>query len=124
MVKPEKDEEREERIDMEIMPDAYGSEERAISWHNFLSDTFSFYFPFAVRCIKALNTSPLEVGEKVKVIKLAAEEECERDILVVVRWKRRQLTVPLSQLEGIDLDEDAQQAIDDWHYWVNRGYKF
>src|SRR4051794_23405584 len=31
--KPEKDEVREERIDMEIVVDAYGEEERAMGWH-------------------------------------------------------------------------------------------
>jgi hypothetical protein len=27
-------------------------------------------------------------------------------------------------LEGIDLEEETQQAIDDWHYWVKQGYEF
>ena len=27
------------------------------------------------------------------------------------------------QLVGIDVDEETQQAIEDWHYWVNQGYE-
>ena len=27
------------------------------------------------------------------------------------------------QLEGIQVDEETQKAIEDWHYWVNRGYE-
>jgi hypothetical protein len=27
------------------------------------------------------------------------------------------------QLEGIQVDEETRQAIEDWHYWVNRGYE-
>jgi hypothetical protein len=27
------------------------------------------------------------------------------------------------QLEGIGVDEETRQAIEDWHYWVNQGYK-
>jgi len=27
------------------------------------------------------------------------------------------------QLEGIEVDEETQQAIEDWHYWVERGYE-
>jgi len=27
------------------------------------------------------------------------------------------------QLQGIDVDEETQQAIEDWHYWVDRGYE-
>ena len=29
----------------------------------------------------------------------------------------------LMQLEGVQLDEKTQQAIEDWHYWVNQGYE-
>jgi hypothetical protein len=25
------------------------------------------------------------------------------------------------QLEGVKVDEETQQAIEDWRYWVNRG---
>jgi hypothetical protein len=32
--------------------------------------------------------------------------------------------VPLYQLEPIDVDEDTRQAIEDWQYWVARGYQF
>ena len=34
------------------------------------------------------------------------------------------LAVPLMQLAAQDMDEDTQQAIADWHYWVNQGYEF
>jgi Calcium binding len=54
---------------------------------------------------------------------MASDEECEHDMLVLIRWRRRQLAVPLMQLEGIRVDEETQQAIEDWHYWVNRGYE-
>ena len=32
-------------------------------------------------------------------------------------------SVPLRQLESIHVDEQTQQAIEDWHYWVNQGYQ-
>jgi hypothetical protein len=51
-----------------------------------------------------------------------AEEECEHDMLVLIRWKPHELAVPLRQLEGSHVDEQTQQAIEDWHYWVNQGY--
>jgi hypothetical protein len=38
--------------------------------------------------------------------------------------QERQLAIPLMQLEGIQVDEETQQAIEDWHYWVNQGYEF
>jgi hypothetical protein len=42
MTRLDKDEEREERIHMEIIVDAYGPEEQAIGWYNYLDDTLQF----------------------------------------------------------------------------------
>jgi hypothetical protein len=116
-----KDEVREERIDMEIIVDAYGPEERAMGWYNYLADTMNF--PFSARCVARRVTSPLEPGDEVEVVEIAPAEECEHEMFVMIRWKSRQLAVPLMQLEGIDVDEETQQAIEDWHYWVDRGYE-
>jgi len=54
---------------------------------------------------------------------MAPVEECEHEMFVLIQRKKRQLGVPLMQLEGIQVDEETQQAIEDWHYWVNRGYE-
>ncbi len=43
------DEEREQRISMEIIVDAYGPEEQALGWHAYLSGTL--HFPFSARCV-------------------------------------------------------------------------
>jgi len=122
MARQAKDEAREERIHMEIIVDAYGALEQAIGWYNYLDNTLQF--PFSARCIVRRTTSPLEPNEKVEVVGMAPDEECEHDMFVLVRWKRRQLAVPLMQLEGIQVDKETQQDIEDWHYWVNRGYAF
>ena len=116
-----KDEVREERIDMEIIVDAYGPEERAMGWYNYLADTMNF--PFSARCVARRVTSPLELGDEVEVVEIAPAEECEHEMFVMIRWKSRQLAVPLMQLEGIDVDEETQQAIEDWRYWMDRGYE-
>lgn len=116
----DKDEEREERIHMEIIVDAYGPEEQATSWYNYLSDTLQF--PFSARCIVRRTTSPLEPGEEVNVVAMAPDQECEHDMLALIQWNRRQFAVPLMQLEGIQVEEETQQAIEDWQYWVNQGY--
>ena len=44
-------------------------------------------------------------------------------MFVLIQRKSHPLAVPLMQLEGIEVDEDTQQAIEDWHYWVDRGYE-
>jgi hypothetical protein len=34
------------------------------------------------------------------------------------------LAIPLAQLEGVDVDDQTKEAIEDWHYWVEQGYEF
>ena len=120
MARPDKDEAREERIAMEIIVDAYGPEEQAMGWYNYLSDTLQF--PFTARCTAHRAISPLEPGDEVEVLGIAPDEECEHDMFVLVRWQGRKMAVPLSQLAVIDPDESIEEAIGDWHYWVARGY--
>ena len=115
------DEEREERISMEIVVDANGPEEQAMGWYYYLADTMNF--PFAARCVARRTISPLELGDKVGVVGMAPEEECEHEMFVLIQRKSHPLAVPLIQLEGVDVDEETQQAIEDWHYWVDRGYE-
>ncbi len=118
----DKDPECEERIMMEIIVDCYGEYERAAGWWCTLDDKMSF--PFRARCIAARSLSPLKVGEEVEVLHMAEQKDCEREMLVIVRWSGRTFGVPLSQLEGIGVDADTQQAIEDWHYWTAQGYEF
>jgi hypothetical protein len=121
MARPAKDEEREERIHMEIIVDAYGPEEQAMGWYNYLSDTLQF--PFSARCVARRVISPLEQGDEVEVVGIAPEEECEHEMFALIQRKPHPLAVPLMQLEGIQVDEETQQAIEDWHYWVKQGYE-
>ncbi len=118
----ERDDEREERITMEIVADAYNEIEKALSWYYYLDEMLGF--PFRAECIAKRATSPLRVGEKVDVIGMPPEEECEHEMFVTIRWRDDSLAVPLAQLQGIDADADTRQAIEDWHYWVNCGYEF
>ena len=120
MPRQAKDETREERINMEIIVDAYGTEERALGWYYYLD--VNLHFPFSAKCIARRTSSPLKVGEEVKVVGMPSEEDCMHEMFVLIRWKGRKLAIPLIQLEGVQVDEETQQAIEDWHYWVKQGY--
>ncbi|MEA3438179.1 MAG: calcium-binding protein [Thermodesulfobacteriota bacterium] len=122
MSKVRKNESRENRIIMEIIVDAYGPEEQAIGWYYYLDDTLNF--PFLSKCITKRVISPLKVGDEVEVIGMAPEEECEHEMFVMMRWERNGLAIPLMQLEVIHGDDQTREAVEDWHYWVNRGYGF
>jgi len=129
MAKMNKDESREARIHDEILVDAYDAEEKAMSWYYYLEEILQF--PFAARCVKVRAASPLRVGDNVKVLKMAPEEECLHEMFVMIRWeKKSSLAVPLSSLEPVVTnkdtgeDETSQQAVEDWRYWANQGYQF
>jgi Calcium binding len=121
MARQAKDEAREQRINWEIVVDANGPEEQAMGWYYYLDDTI--HFPFTASCVAHRPTSPLDLRDKVEIVGMAPAEECEHEMFVLIQRKKRQLAVPLMQLEGIQVDEETQQAIEDWHYWVNRGYE-
>jgi Calcium binding len=122
MAQAKKDDVREQRIDMEVVVDAYDEQERAMGWYYYLQEKLAF--TFQGKCIVEKRSSPLQRGEVVEVIGMAPEEDCEHDMLVDVQWQGRSLAVPLSQLEGVAVDKATQEAIGDWHYWVARGYEF
>lgn len=117
-----RDKKREERIDMEIVVDAYDREERIMGWCVYLEDVLEF--PFNARCISQRPISPLKKGEEVDVIEMAPEDECESEMFVTVKWDKGKLAVPLIQLEPINAKAGTREAIGDWHYWVQKGYEF
>ncbi len=60
----ETDESREERIDMEIVVDAYEEEERRLGWYYYLDDKLNF--PFKAIWVSGRKTSPSGGEEEVK----------------------------------------------------------
>lgn len=122
MAKVEQDAEREERITMEIVVDAYEPQEQAMGWYYYLQDTMQF--PFTGVCISKRRGSLVKESAIVKVVSMAPEEECEREMFVEIDWDGDTLAVPLIQLEAPEAELETQQAIADWHYWVNQGYEF
>jgi calcium binding protein len=122
MAKPKIDEVREKRIDEEIIVDCYGEAERAMGWYYYLEDHLEF--PFTAKCIAAKSISPLKVGEEVEVLRMAPEDECDHEILVTIRWEKRKFAAPLSQLGSVRASRETITGVQDWRYWVTRGYDF
>lgn len=78
---------REKRIDMEIVVDSYGPEERAMGWYCHLDSTL--HFPFLAPCVSGRMISPLHVGDEVEAIAMPPEEECEHEMFVTIEWEER-----------------------------------
>ena len=118
-----KDPKREERIRNEAIVDAYGESEVAMSWYYYLKDKMQF--PFKARCIAVKKKSRLKEGDLVTVTAMGGEDECEHDMWVEVKSKKDTFLVPLAQLRPVDEDDaETLQAVEDWHYWLARGYLF
>jgi Calcium binding len=119
--RPREDSVRENRITMEVVVDAHDGSERATGWYCYLSDQLEF--PFTAGCIQPRAISPLQVGDEVEVISMAPEDECAREMFVMIRWEHGGLGVPLSQLKPTTAGLATTTAVGDWHYWVRRGYQ-
>jgi hypothetical protein len=120
--KPRKDEAREQRIDMEIVVDAYNEDERVMGWSCYLEDKLNV--PFHARCIEEREVSPLEVGDEVEVTGMSPESDRLREMFVTILWGERDLAVPLGQLEVVKADKSTREGVEDWHYWLAMGYQF
>lgn len=122
----ERDENREHRIETEIIVDAEDKEDRAMGWYYYLDDTLNVPF-MANWAKKSRKTSTVE-EKKVEVLGMAPDDECLKDMYVEVVYPNGNdedvFTAKLSDLVAIDTDDETLEAIADWHYWVARGYKF
>lgn len=121
-MKRPRDVEREARIEQEIIVDAYTPDERAMGWYYYLESQLEY--PFITRCVEERIISVLLVGDEVDVVGIAPEEECMCEMFVLMPWERRDLAVPLSQLKVTHGEEETVRAVEDWRYWVERGYAF
>lgn len=93
-----------------------------MGWYCHLENEMTF--PFTAHCRERRSISPLRPKEKVTVVGMADSDECLGEIFVEIEWDDEELAVPLSQLEALKADDATRRAVDDWHYWVGRGYQF
>lgn len=107
---------------MEAIVDAFGPEEQALGWYYYLQD--KIVFPFKARCVRERSISPLRKGELIVVESMAPEDDCMREMFVMAKWKGRSLGFPLSQLVTAQSNEETEEAVGDWRYWVDRDYEF
>jgi hypothetical protein len=120
MAKVPEDKEREERITMEVVVDAYNEEERAMGWYYYLQDTIQF--PFDAIWTSSSKKSTKPSVREVEVVDMADTDECLSDMRVEVAYNDETFTARLSEIQPVDPDPDTEQAVTDWHYWISQGY--
>lgn len=122
MSEVQQDDIREERIMMEAIVDCYDEYEQAMGWYYYLEDRINF--PFKAKWINRHNSE----GRNVTVLSMSPEDNCSHDMLVEVLYREGDMEdvfdARLSEIEPLNIDAATEEAIDDWHYWVKRGYQF
>ncbi|MBE9004335.1 calcium-binding protein [Fortiea sp. LEGE XX443] len=122
----ERDEIRENRIATEIIVDAEDKEDRAMGWYYYLEETLNY--PFMAKWTKKSRKTSTTEEKQVEVLGMAPDDECLKDMYVEVADINGKdddvYSAKLSEIEAIDADDETQEAIADWHYWLARGYKF
>jgi hypothetical protein len=122
---PKRDDEREERITMEIVVDCYNEHEAWSGWWSYLDGKLSY--PFVAECIQERRASPMRMGERVIVTAMLDDDEAADaldEMQVEIEWQGRTLGVPLAQLRGVGVNDNTAEAIADWHYWIAQGRQF
>ena len=59
-------------------------------WYYYLDDKIRF--PFQAKCTTPNVVSPLQKGETVEVLRMAPEDACAADMLVLIQWQGREMT--------------------------------
>jgi hypothetical protein len=70
-----------------------------------------------------IRKSPLKLDEVITVMDMISGDD-SYEMLAEIEFMGRTMGVPLHQLEPLDVAEETRQVIEDWHYWVARGYQF
>lgn len=125
MANREPDPIRENRIEDEIVVDAYGEEERAMGWYYYLQDRITF--PFLAKWKKTTKKTGAIAEKEVEVLDMASAEDCESNMYVEVAYIDKDddtFTAKLSDIEAINPDPDTEEALADWKYWIDMNYGF
>ena len=75
--------------------------------------------------MRSLIPGPSPGGRRAKsVLGMAPEDDCMREMFVIVGFVGRKLGVPLAQIEPIGADAATRETVEDWRYWMAMGYEF
>jgi hypothetical protein len=111
---------RENRVSQFVAEASPNSPEARWAWFNFLEQTLRF--PFAAQCRFDWDINHFRQGDIVLVIGLARQEPGFSHVFVRVMDGQKSIPVPLFQVAPLKADTSTMQAVEDWHYWVERGY--
>jgi hypothetical protein len=118
-MKPERNEEREERIENEILVDTYNEYEAKGAWQEYLSDNISFPFTAKIKVKDKQGNESL-----ISVEAVGFEGKNRFRVNVSESGTSRLFSESLLKIKEIKADFDTKQAINDWKYWRAQGNLF
>ncbi len=111
--------EREQRIEDNVLVDAYDRYEVKMGWETYIEDNITFPFTAKVKIETKDNTKELV---DVEVIKF--DEKSVFRVQVCEKGSNKLFSVTLLSLRKIKADEETLQVIEDWKYWKDGGNNF
>jgi hypothetical protein len=112
----QKDEERDHRIHDEIIVDAYGEEEQAMSWYYYMEENLAFPMKAKVK----LRFRGGKTEEKaVKIVEIDPESETSLTLRLGItegKSDRVQYISP-EDIVSIQTTEGNSEILNDWLYW-------
>jgi Calcium binding len=112
----EKDEEREDRIRNEAIPDAHGEEEVAMSWYYYMEENLEF--PIKAKAKLRLRGGKTE-EKVVKIVEIDPESETSLTLRLGItegKSDRVQYISP-EDIVSIQTTEGNLEILNDWLYW-------
>lgn len=104
---------RQNRIEDEILTDAYDAEEQAMGWYYYFADNLELPIPATVRL-------PVR-GEKAEKVEVDPESETGAPLRLGISEKgsRRVQYISPEAIVSLDTSPENVQIINDWLYWHN-----
>ncbi len=112
-----KDPIRQDRIEDEIIVDAYGDEEINMSWYYYFADHLEFPFN-AVAHLKKRNGRKENVD--IEVIEVASNTDEPLKFGFVLTKQGFVFPIAVEDLFSVDTTEENLEVLNDWLYWKQR----
>jgi hypothetical protein len=111
---------RQDRIEDEVIVDCYDEYEMAMGWFYYLED--NLIFPFKAMVLENSEINGLKEGETVDVYELvnrSVEDVSMDDFIATVAIQKSEecYEIPLHFIRGVDCDRIMDNVIEDWRYW-------
>lgn len=110
-------EERQYRIDYEIIVDAYDDHEVNMGWYYYYNDDLQFPITATAK-LKRRNGKQEEV--EIQLVDVASEPEEELKFGMVMTMQGFVFPISLLQISSVDTTDENLEMLNDWLFWKDK----